>query len=385
MENKLLLVKIITLLFLESLTNQKNNSSRDLAAIAIGQIKTPDAAVLTDFSRDSLGHLLEITRWMTGGVPENGFDKNDILQRVRVATETENFIYDALASAIEGEKTPEEVVRIMRSARDYINQCINRNTITTIIRDAYFQVQFKSDGVDWNHFVKNLLQQLDPYKNNNEIVKSSLVESIDLSNMDSIQESFKLAVQSIGADGIIKFGWQAFNRMFGEYGGARRGEQIVIGALQHSFKSGTSLEMLKSAALYNKPFMHDHTKKPMLLRISFENSAMNDLIHLYRSLLEPEINQKIDQTAINPYEAAAYVYERLGVNGYHVQIDHYDPSEFTIYDLLDIIEKYENAGYEIHMVNIDYLAMMSTKGCKQGATGQDIRDLFRRTRNIIES
>ena len=385
MENKLLLVKIITLLFLESLTNQKNNSSRDLAAIAIGQIKTPDAAVLTDFSRDSLGHLLEITRWMTGGVPENGFDKNDILQRVRVATETENFIYDALASAIEGEKTPEEVVRIMRSARDYINQCINRNTITTIIRDAYFQVQFKSDGVDWNHFVKNLLQQLDPYKNNNEIVKSSLVESIDLSNMDSIQESFKLAVQSIGADGIIKFGWQAFNRMFGEYGGARRGEQIVIGALQHSFKSGTSLEMLKSAALYNKPFMHDNTKKPMVLRISFENSAMNDLIHLYRSLLEPEINQKIDQTAINPYEAAAYVYERLGVNGYHVQIDHYDPSEFTIYDLLDIIEKYENAGYEIHMVNIDYLAMMSTKGCKQGATGQDIRDLFRRTRNIIES
>ncbi len=42
-------------------------------------------------------------------------------------------------------------------------------------------------------------------------------------------------------------------------------------------------------------------------------------------------------------------------------------------------------GYEIHMLNIDYLAMMSTKGCKQGATGQDIRDLFRRTRNIIES
>ena len=82
MENKLLLVKIITLLFLESVSNQKNNSSRDLAAIAVGQIKTPDATVLTDFSRDSLGHLLDIARWMIGGTPESGFDKNDILQRV---------------------------------------------------------------------------------------------------------------------------------------------------------------------------------------------------------------------------------------------------------------------------------------------------------------
>ena len=224
MENKLLLVKIITLLFLESVSNQKNNSSRDLAAIAVGQIKTPDATVLTDFSRDSLGHLLDIARWMIGGTPESGFDKNDILQRVRVATETENFIYDALASAIEGEKTPEEIIKITRSARDYINESINRNVVTNIVRDAYFQVQFKSEGVDWNHYVKELLLKLDPYKNTQTHTKTSLVESIDFANMDSIQESFKMAVQSIGADGILKFGWQAFNRMFGEYGGARRGD-----------------------------------------------------------------------------------------------------------------------------------------------------------------
>lgn len=385
MDNKLLLVKIITLLYLESHSKQRNNSSRDLATLALNTIKTPDAAVISDFSRDSLSHLMEITRWMIGTIPETGFDKEDILQRVRVATETENYIYDALESTIIGEKTPEEITKTIKVARDYINQQINRQTITSLIRDAYFQVQFKSETVDWTHYVKNLLQQLDPYKNGNEASKASLVESVDFSNLESIRDSFKMAVESISSEGIIRFGWQAFNRMFGEYGGGRRGEMIVVGALQHSFKSGTTLEMLKAAALYNKPHMHDPTKKPLLLRISFENSAMNDLIHLYRSLVEPEINQKIDQPAINPYEAAAYVHEKLGVNGYHVKIDHFDPSEFTIYDLLDVIEKYENDGYEIHMLNIDYLAMMSTKGCKQGATGQDIRDLFRRTRNIIEA
>ncbi len=131
--------------------------------------------------------------------------------------------------------------------------------------------------------------------------------------------------------------------------------------------------------------MYDPNKKPLLLRISFENSAMVDIIHLYRSLIEPEIGAKIDQQSIDPIQAAVYVNEKLSVNGYHVKIDHYDPSDFTIFDLADVIEKYENDGYEIHMLNLDYLAMMSTKGCKQGATGQDIRDLFRRTRNIIES
>lgn len=386
MDSKLLLIKIITLLFLESQQSKKNNaSSRNLANLAIGFVKTPDAAVMTDFSRDSLGHLLEIAKWMIGTPVTEVFNRADILQRVRMATETEEYTFEALASHIQTEHTEEEVANMIRFARDDINTYINRATINGIVKEAYYQIQFKPENIDWNHYVKDLMAKLDPYKNTVETSKNSLVESVDFSDMTSLQEAFKTAVESISPEGIIRFGWQGMNRMFGEYGGARRGEMIVIGALQHSFKSGTSLEMLKSAALYNRPYMLDPNKKPLLLRLSFENSAMTDIIHLYRSLIEPEIDSKVDQSSIDPIEAAIYVNEKLSVNGYHVKIDHYDPSEFTIFDLADVIEKYENEGYEIHMLNIDYLAMMSTKGCKQGATGQDIRDLFRRTRNMIES
>lgn len=386
MDSKLLLVKVITLLFLESQISKKTNtSSRSLAQAALGYVRTPDAAVLTDFSRDSLARLLEIANWMISTPTTEVFDKSDLIQRVRMATETEDYIYDALASNIQPEQTEEEIKATIKASRDYINTFINRSIVNTIVKDAYYQVQFKSENVDWNHYVKDLIAKLEPFKNIQENSKNSLVESVDLANLESLQDAFKTAIESISPEGIIKFGWQGFNRMFGEYGGARRGEMIVIGALQHSFKSGTSLEMLKAAALYNRPFMHDPSKKPMLLRISFENSAMTDLIHLYRSLVEPEINMKINQSEINPIEAAVYVNEKLSKNGYTVKIDHYDPSEFTIFDLFDVIEKYENEGYEIHMLNIDYLAMMSTKGCKQGATGQDIRDLFRRVRNYIEA
>ena len=89
MDSKLLLIKVITLLFLESQLSKKSNlSSRNIATAALSFIKTPDAAVLTDFSRDSLGHLLEIARWMIGTPVTEKFDKADILQRVRMATET---------------------------------------------------------------------------------------------------------------------------------------------------------------------------------------------------------------------------------------------------------------------------------------------------------
>lgn len=386
MDSKLLLIKVITLLFLESQLSKKSNlSSRNIATAALSFIKTPDAAVLTDFSRDSLGHLLEIARWMIATPVTEKFDKSDILQRVRMATETEEYTYDALATYIQMEQTDDEIMLTMKSCREYINTYVNRATINGIVKDAYYQGAFKPENVDWNHYVKDLMAKLEPYKNVQETSKNSLVESVDLSDVENLREAFKTAVETISAEGIIKFGWQGFNRLFGSNGGGRRGEMIVVGALQHNFKSGTSLEMLKSAALYNRPFMYDDTKKPLLLRISFENSAMVDIIHLYRSLIEPEIGMKIDQQSIDPIQAAVYVNEKLSVNGYHVKIDHYDPSEFTIFDLADVIEKYENDGYEIHMLNIDYLAMMSTKGCKQGATGQDIRDLFRRTRNIIES
>jgi hypothetical protein len=171
--------------------------------------------------------------------------------------------------------------------------------------------------------------------------------------------------------------------MFGTNGGARRGEMMVIGALQHNFKSGTALEMFKSAALYNRPYMRDPNKKPMLMRISFENPIEMDIINLYKSLAENETGIYIEPKEIDIDHATRYVIERLQVNGYHLSMCHIDPSDYTYHDLFDRIEKFEAEGYEIHMLNVDYLAMMSKKGCAAGPAGVEIRDLYRRVRNFI--
>jgi hypothetical protein len=353
---------------------------------ALSYIKAPEAAVIADLSKDSTAKLRDVIVWLLELPSNEEVDRDDLLNRVRIATAEEEYIFESIFANIGNPQTDEpEMKRIAKRERDEINIFINRSLVMGIVKEAYQLSHYKPDAVDWSSFSKELINKLEPYKSLAERDSATLVESIDLTDPKSLAESFRNSLSEINPEGIIKFGWQGFNRMFGEQGGGRRGEFIVLGALQHNFKSGTSLEMVKAAALYNRPWMIDPSKKPLILRYSFENSAIVDIMHIYKSLVEAETKMIVDQNTIDPIAAAIYVAEKLGVNGYSVQIQHHNPSDFTYSKLFDDIEAWENKGYEIHMLNLDYLAMISTKGCKQGATGQDIRDLFRRVRNFTSA
>ena len=388
MDSKLLLVRIITLLYLESLITKKNGAnSRTVVQDALSYIKAPEAVIIADFSKDSITKLRETIQWLLLQQPGEKIDRLELLNRLRLATEHEDYIFDSIFSTIDtvGDNK-DDIKKVVDSSRLELHKYINRNQIMSTFKEFYQMTHFKPDSVDWDNIVQECNTRLEPLKGNSTgIDNSSLVESVDLTNVESLSRVFQEGLAELKPDGIIRFGWQGFNRMFGSRGGARRGEFIVVGALQHNFKSGTSLEMLIGAALFNKPYMIDPSKKPLLLRFSLENSVIEDIIHVYRSLVETETGVQIDEDSVDPIIAATYVNERLSVNGYHVKFERRNPSELTYNVLFKIIEDYEAQGYEVHMCNIDYLAMMSTKGCKQGATGQDIRDLFRRTRNFFSA
>jgi hypothetical protein len=94
-------------------------------------------------------------------------------------------------------------------------------------------------------------------------------------------------------------------------GGFREGDFCVIGALQHRYKTGFSLSLFKHLALYNTPSMRDQNKKPLLLRISFEDDITLNLQFLYQSLKENETGQKTILTNVTEEEMSSYVKERL--------------------------------------------------------------------------
>ena len=166
-------------------------------------------------------------------------------------------------------------------------------------------------------------------------------------------------------------------------GGFSRGDTVVVGALQHKFKTGFTLTLFKQIALYNKPYMINPEKKPLLVRISFEDDITTNLKFLYKSLYENETGQKVNYEGLTSKDIAKYVEEKLSVNGYHVKLLRIDPTQYSYLQIINKMLEYEAEGYEIHLLMIDYLAMIPTTGCiTTGPMGSDIRDLYRRIRNF---
>lgn len=384
MDTKLILVKIITLLFLESKQKDNSNTSIDLVSNILTHIKLPESYTTNDFGKDPLISLRETARWMVSNPKEVEYDKKEFLQRIRVNVNNDNGLYDAFYNAIGPEYDEGNLKTTILSYRKILNEFIGQTKVKDILKSAYTKAWFQPQGVDWRYFVEELIAELDPFRTMElaDNTHPSVVSDIMFTDKEAVRSVFQRGITELDTRGIIKFGWQGLNRMFGPSGGARRGEFIVIGALQHNFKSGTTLEMFKSAAIYNTPVLRDPTKKPLLMRISFENPIELDIANLYRSLTENETGVYCDPALIDADEATRYVIDRLQFNGFYINMAHIDPSEFTYRDLFDRIERFEAEGYEVVMLNIDYLPMMSKKGCAQGPAGVEIRDLYRRVRNF---
>lgn len=383
MDSKLIMVKSITLLYRESQLKQKSENSSDLVKTVLKTIKNPEIIMDTDFGREVISSLKTTALWMVNSPIDTVFDKTDLLQRIRVNVGEDQGLFDAVKSGIEPELTEKEIKKSCGRTKKELQAFLNHLNVKAVIKEAYGKVNFQEDTVDWRHFVPSLIEQLEPLAHDKTSeINPAIVDEVDLSDTASVGALIRRGQLELSTEGVMKFGKQAFNRMFGEARGIRRGEFVVVGALQHNYKSGQVLDMMKGIALYNKPHMRDPKKKPLLLRISLENSASDDILWLYKHLVEQETKIECHLNSVDISAAAAYVKEKMEATGYNIKFMRIDPSSFTFHDLFELLTKLETEGYEIHALFIDYLNMMSKLGCTQGPTGTDIRDLFRRVRNF---
>jgi hypothetical protein len=105
--------------------------------------------------------------------------------------------------------------------------------------------------------------------------------------------------------------------------------------------------------------MWDDTKRPLILRVSFENTIDQDIIILYKKLYEMKHNKRCEISDINTKDAIAELKEHFQQNGYTFEMAHYDPANFCVYDLFDLLNKYIEYGFEIHAVMCDYLSQIA--------------------------
>lgn len=387
MDSKLFLIKSITLLYREERLNNKNSTSKDLVANMMTYIKTSDISIGNYSERDVIVRLKETLLLMTKENSDSIFDSNNLLITLKTNCMHDENLYMILEKSILDTDSMTEAV-MKRSITNLVKDLNNfyiEEQISDILNKASYKFLKERDKIkDINTFITEVVNQLEPLQINNKAVDPAIKSEIDISEPSHIQFIFDEIKKSKGTELVLQTGWQALNRM--TQGGFRRGETTLISALQHKYKTGLSLSIFKQLALYNKPYMLDAAKKPMLLRISFEDDLTNNLEFLYLSLKTDEGEKSVNIKNMPTSDIADYVRERLQVNGYHIKMLRVDPSAWTYKHICNKILEFEAQGYEIHSLMLDYLGLVPTTGCiGTGPMGTDLRDMFRRMRNFCSS
>lgn len=388
MDNKLLLVKAITLLYLNGKIEDKSKDTLDIVREVIESVKPKDKFMETEFGKDAVSELREMLVQMVSQPIGTEFDENELKQRFKIGLKNDDNLYDALIGGfISPDDSQEKIAKMFNQQKTTIRSHLNKVKIAEIMKSYYIKTSFHADTIDHKTLLTELTESLSPYitsevSGGDIFEHPGIVNNTSFADKETLAKVMTAAKDELDVRGVIKTPYQGLNRMMGRHGGMRRGETIVFTALTHNYKSGIVMDLFMGCALFNKPYMRDESKKPLNLRISFENTTMQDLNHMYPKLKETETQLKIDMNKIDVAEASDYLMEKLSANGYHNQIIHAEPSDFTYFDLYKIIERLEDDGYEIHLLTIDYLNMMSKAGCSDGPAGDNIRDLFRRVRNF---
>lgn len=385
---KHLLVSCITLLCLEQRPDSPASPSNELINKVLDNLELRETTVDHEHGKQTFLELKKYVGDLNVKVKVNFPDMAETLQTVQVICREETYLYDAIYNGIK-EDFPNgmAIMHRINSYRRSLNEYINDEIIKNILKEYSSKLLFNNRGnLDVAGLVNEMGAKLDPYvKARAESRHPAEVGSIDFSKPDEVEEMFAAVKTLLSHEGALRTGWKAFNRMLGSTGAFRRGEFIIGGGLQHNFKSGLAMCLLTHICLFNKPFLRDRTKRPLIVFVTLENEITDNLLFIYKYLKENETGISILTKDIDVNEAAQYVCARLEESGFSVKMIRFDPTEFTIAAFTNYLDGLAAEGYELQMLFVDYLNMLPKTGLDAKVAGDDIRLLFRRLRNYTSS
>ncbi len=386
MDPRLLLVTAITLLYKENQLRDPSCNSSELVKEVVTAIKLPETSIDFDRSREIIQGLRATVLWMCDNQNSAPYDRGTFLQRIRINASDDEPLYSAVEQGIEAPASTDELKSQCIQMRFELNLFLNQTKIKDTIKKYSAQIFYRPEEVDWRTLVPRIIDELEPLQSMGEKGKVvGMVEEVDLFDTQSVGNLLSRSQEEMQGLGVFRTGYQALNRMLGDVGGIRRGDAVVVGALQHNFKTGFTMELFKHAAIYNKPFMIDPTKKPLLLHVSFENELKDNILWLYANIRENETGQECDISNVDVGYAQEYIYKAMSANGFHIKMARMNPSEVTFRDFQNYVLGLEAEGFEVQMCVLDYASMMSKAGLASDAVGQNIRDLWRRLRNFFSA
>ena len=185
------------------------------------------------------------------------------------------------------------------------------------------------------------------------------VESINMSCEQSIKEAFKIHNLTRSAYSF-QFGLQGLNDMIGKEKltggvGLKLGEFVLFGALSFNYKSGMMLDILRWMSAYNQPPKIDD-KVPVILFITLENEATNNMIDWYRRSYIIK-HGELPPDHFTEDDMASFIKTNSTINGWEVHIFRKLSGHFGMEDYIEMIENFKRNGRRVYISIIDYLGL----------------------------
>lgn len=388
MDNKLLLAKSITLLYQESKLQDKSENSADLIRTVLENVQVSEVGVGLSTTREVILALKTTILEMCDNPIDHEYDKLELLQRIRINTGDDTKLYEAIELGLDDSLKIDQARRTITNIQKSIHNHFREQQIATILNKASYSFKFEREKIkDVNQFLNDLQTQLEPLQLNSSYADPAVIGDLDIADEEGMERIFTDIQKNNAGTRVYKTGWQALNRMLD--GGFRPGTMTVIGALQHKYKTGFSLSLFQHIAMYNTPLTTDTTKKPTLLRISFEDSLDLNLQFMYQSMLFDETRTPISKeelAGIPVQEMSAYVKKKLTANGWTIKMLRVEGTQWTYRSICDKIVSLTATGHAVEVLVLDYLFKVSKAGCmSSGIIGSDVNELFSRVRNFCAS
>lgn len=378
---KTILVSCMTLLYRQSQLPDSSENSRDIVRTLIQDINVTEAGTVFSNEREIILGLKKIVLEMCSNPNDSEYDLNQFLQRAKVVCGLDDRIYTAIEQGVKPELSEKALKRNVISLEKYVRSTIREKSILEVVRKASTDFTFHREKIkDLDQFIAEQISQLEALQKTTASKDASLMAELDLTDETQLNNIFQASKESSSGQAVYKTGWKKLDRML--RGGIRPKDTMVPLALSHNYKTGFGLSVFCGVALCNKPFTKNPNKKPLLLRISFEDEIEDNIKLLYDYLKYTETGQATDIQNTTKEEMASYVKQVLSRNGFHTKMLRVNPSGWTYRDIFNAFLEYEAQGYQIEGMFLDYLMLISRAGCIQGPMGADMEDLLRRLRNF---
>lgn len=390
MDQKLLLIKCITLAFHESKLQGMKGTSCTLMTSVLEHVRPPENVLEYDETRDIIIGLISTVKWMLEQTSD--INSSTLIQRIQVIAGKETYLVESLRPSITSELSDDQRRHERLSIISELSGFQSMMDIRSTFRDFQKKLMYSGDESQFVNDFEEFRARLD--KSGVTSAGASVMdkmEIIDLDDLTAAENCFKKGIELTSNAGIMRLGQQGLNAMLGEEDGLRRGNFYMIGAMSHNGKSLSLKTWPVQVAKFNKPYLLDETKKPLILYLSFEDNNQKTYQEMYKYLYENKYNKTVnakllmESGELTVEEAAKFIRDECQQNGFKFIIQKAVGAEFSYIDLINMIDYYEGMGYEICLLSIDYIDMMNRRHCAGDRDESKTTSLIRNIRQNCES